>query len=108
MTLLISEAASLAQAAAEELAAKSGGYCEVHLLLVDWSHLPMPRSAIARGLRTPGVWPTRSQLINDIEQSQRGAFSARHSLSLDPYALLTEAHRLSEDRHARILESDMF
>lgn len=69
----------------------------------------MPRSAIARSLRTPGVWPGRSQLISDVEQSERGTFFARRSLGLDPYGLLMEAHRLSQDHHhPSILESDLF
>jgi hypothetical protein len=103
----ISDAALLAQTAAEDMATSRDGYVEVHLLLLAWAELPMARSAIARGLRNR--WPARSQLKNDVRQASQGTFSPLHTSGLDPYELLMESHRLAEaNKHDRIFESDLF
>lgn len=105
----ISDAAGLAQSAAEEMASKRDGYVEVHLLLLRWCELSMARSALARGLRNPTVWPDRSQHVNDVRQSAQGTFAPRHTTGLDPYGLLMEAHAISRSRqHDLIHESDLF
>lgn len=106
--LAVSRAAQLAQEAAEDLARRSGGSCEIHNLIIDWSLLPLTECAIARALRNPAVWPGRGDLLNELAQVERDTFAARHTRGLDPYDLLTRAHQRSRDRgSATIMESDL-
>ncbi len=91
------------------MASERDGFVEVHLLLLRWAELSMARSALARALRNPTVWPARSQHANDVRQSAQGTFAPRHTIGLDPYALLMEAHAISASkRHDRVFESDLF
>jgi hypothetical protein len=63
----ISDAARLAWNAAERLAESGRGYLQVHELMVAWSQLSKPDSAIARALSRSETWPDRNELARAME-----------------------------------------